>query len=63
MYSRILVPTDGSATATQGLSEAITLARDLKSTLVLLYVVNEYPLMMEMAAAINYADHGDTFAS
>jgi nucleotide-binding universal stress UspA family protein len=49
MYSRILVPLDGSDTAAQGLREAITLARVLKSTLVLLHVVNEYPLLVDMA--------------
>jgi nucleotide-binding universal stress UspA family protein len=50
MYSRILVPLDGSDAAAQGLREAITLARELKSTLVLLHVVNEYPLLVDMAA-------------
>lgn len=50
MYSRILVPLDGSDTAAQGLREAIALAREWKSTLVLLHVVNEYPLLVDMAA-------------
>lgn len=50
MYSRILVPLDGSDPSVQGLREAITLARELKSTLVLLHVVNEYPLLVDMAA-------------
>lgn len=53
MYSRILVPLDGSDAAAQGLREAIGLARELKSTLVLLHVVNEYPLLVDMAAAAN----------
>lgn len=51
MYSRILVPLDGSDAAAQGLREAVDLARELKSTLVLLHVVNEYPLLVDMAAA------------
>lgn len=50
MYSRILVPLDGSDPSVQGLREAITLARELKSALVLLHVVNEYPLLVDMAA-------------
>ncbi|MDZ5456126.1 universal stress protein [Azohydromonas lata] len=53
MYARILVPIDGSDAAAQGLREAIALARELKSTLVLLHVVNEYPLLIDMAAATN----------
>jgi nucleotide-binding universal stress UspA family protein len=51
MYARILVPLDGSDTAAQGLREAMTLARALKSTLVLLHVVNEYPLLVDLGAA------------
>ncbi|WP_043461246.1 universal stress protein [Azohydromonas australica] len=49
MYSRILVPLDGSDTAALGLSEALALARELRSTL-LLHVVNEFPMLVEMAA-------------
>jgi nucleotide-binding universal stress UspA family protein len=50
MYSRILVPLDGSDTAALGLREALVLARELRSTLVLLHVVNEFPMLVEMAA-------------
>ncbi|NML17659.1 universal stress protein [Azohydromonas caseinilytica] len=56
MYSSILVPIDGSATAARGLAEAIGLARGLKAGLVLLNVVNDFPVLMEMAAAVNYAE-------
>lgn len=51
-YSRILVPIDGSPTAEAGLREAIALAAQLDSQLVLLYVVDDYPLMVEMASAM-----------
>lgn len=54
MYSRILVPLDGSDTAAKGLCEAINLARELKSTLVLLHVVNEYPLLVDMAGMTGF---------
>lgn len=40
MYSRILVPIDGSATAQRGLDEAMSLARELDSALHLLNVVD-----------------------
>jgi nucleotide-binding universal stress UspA family protein len=51
MYTRILVPTDGSPCGERGLREAIALARQLKASLVLLHVVNDFPLLMEMASA------------
>ncbi|AVQ85661.1 MULTISPECIES: universal stress protein [unclassified Variovorax] len=41
MYSRILVPLDGSPTSLAGLDEAIRLARIEESTLRLLHVVDE----------------------
>jgi hypothetical protein len=53
MYKRILVPIDGSATATRGLQEAIGLAADLKAELILLHVIDDFPLLVEMASAIN----------
>jgi nucleotide-binding universal stress UspA family protein len=40
MYSRILVPIDGSPTAQRGLDEAIALASRLGSSLRILYVVD-----------------------
>jgi nucleotide-binding universal stress UspA family protein len=53
MYKRILVPIDGSDTATRGLQEAIGLAADLKAKLTLLHVIDDFPLLVEMASAIN----------
>lgn len=57
MYDKILVPLDGSETAERGLQEAIRLAQALRSQLVLLHVVSDYPLMVEMAAAVNYEEN------
>jgi nucleotide-binding universal stress UspA family protein len=54
MYPKILVPVDGSDTSKRGLDEAITLALELKSNLHLLYVVDDYPLMIEMSSAMSY---------
>ena len=56
MYARILGPLDGSDTAALGLREALALARELKSTLVLLHVVDDFPLMVETASAANFED-------
>jgi nucleotide-binding universal stress UspA family protein len=56
MYHRILVPLDGSATAERGLREAIALAADQKATLLLLYVVDNFPLLAEAAPAGNYQE-------
>ncbi len=47
MYARILVPVDGSDTAARGMEEALSLARELKSTLVLVHVIDPVPLPME----------------
>lgn len=44
MYSRILVPTDGSAAAARGLREAIALARTLNAQLVVLHVIDDFPV-------------------
>ena len=41
MYKRILVPTDGSDTATAGLREAIKLAKDQNAQIRLIHVVDE----------------------
>ena len=54
MYSRILVPIDGSPTAQRGLSEALTLAKQLGSSVVLLHVVDSYPMMVEMATSTTW---------
>ncbi len=42
MYKRILVPVDGSPTASRGLAEAIELAKVVGAQLRLLHVVNEF---------------------
>ncbi|HMO48444.1 MAG TPA: universal stress protein [Rubrivivax sp.] len=49
MYSRILVPIDGSATAQRGLDEAIALAKRLGSSLQLLNVVDARMLIGDVA--------------
>lgn len=48
-YRRILVPLDDSPTAQRGLAEALSLARDLGATLVLLHVMELMPMMPEVA--------------
>jgi nucleotide-binding universal stress UspA family protein len=54
MYRRILVPIDGSTTAERGLQEAIGLAKTFDASLVLLSIVEYYPVMMEMASATTW---------
>ncbi|HET7794043.1 MAG TPA: universal stress protein [Rhizobacter sp.] len=51
MYAKILVPIDGSLTSKRGLSEAIGLARQLKCQLVLMTVVDDFPMTVEWASA------------
>ena len=53
MYQRILVPLDGSETSRRGLQEAIALAAELKSTLCLLHITSDFPVMLEMANALD----------
>src|SRR5215469_9355827 len=45
MYTRILVPVDGSAAAARGLDEAIELARHLKASIRLVHVVEPWVLV------------------
>jgi nucleotide-binding universal stress UspA family protein len=59
MYRRILVPLDGSGTAERGLQEALGLAKAFDSSLVLLHVIEYYPVMMEMATATTWQQIGD----
>jgi nucleotide-binding universal stress UspA family protein len=54
MYRRILVPVDGSDTAERGLQEALGLAKLCGASLVLLHVVEYYPMMMEMATSTTW---------
>jgi len=51
MYGKILVPIDGSAIAERGLREAMALGGALKSQLVVLNVVDDYPMTVELASA------------
>ena len=55
MYQRILVPVDGSATSSRGMSEAVDLARRLGARLRLIHVVDELSLAGAMDA---YSEHG-----
>jgi nucleotide-binding universal stress UspA family protein len=50
MYSRILVPLDGSSTAQRGLEHAVRLAGALGATLRLLHVVDARQLLAEGSA-------------
>lgn len=54
MYHRILVPIDGSPTAEQGLMHAIGLAAQLKSQLVVLHVLDDFPFLLEIASVDSY---------
>ena len=53
MYRRILVPVDGSAASGRGLGEAIELARQLGSELLLVHVVDDWPTAAGDIAAVN----------
>jgi nucleotide-binding universal stress UspA family protein len=55
-HEHILVPIDGSEAGQAGLQEAIDLAADLGSTLVLLHVIHDFPLMVEMASEQSYEE-------
>jgi len=49
MYTRILVPTDGSETATRGLQEAIRFAADQKARIRIVHVVDEFVMVSPYA--------------
>ena len=55
MYSRILVPIDGSATSTRGLDEAIALAKLTGATLRLLHVIDDLVFVSSFEAHATYA--------
>lgn len=48
MYARILVPVDGSPTATAGLREAMRLARGGRATIRLIHVIDRLSLVQAM---------------
>lgn len=50
MYRKILVPIDGSPTSARGLAEAVAMARACGASLVLLHVVDAYPLVADSAS-------------
>lgn len=54
MYSRILVPVDGSGPSKQALAEAIKLARSLNASIRLLHVVDVWSLLASEATAASY---------
>jgi nucleotide-binding universal stress UspA family protein len=54
MYDRILVPIDGSPPSQRGLEEAVALGKQLGSRLVLLHIVDNFPMLLEMAPAPAY---------
>jgi nucleotide-binding universal stress UspA family protein len=54
MYHRILVPVDGSKTSALGLGEAIRLAAEQKASLHLLHVVDDFPMLVELANVVAY---------
>jgi len=55
MYDRILVPIDGSAPSLRGLQEAVAIGKQMGSRLVLLHIVDNFPMLLEMAPAPAYA--------
>lgn len=60
MYAKILVPLDGSPTSARGLDEAVALAVALKSSLVLLHVLDAQPVTIEMVTAATWQDIHDS---
>lgn len=56
MYKRILVPIDGSPTSELGLAEAIKLAKNPRTTLCLLHVVDERVLAQNIDVGASQVD-------
>ncbi len=59
MYSKILVPIDGSPTALRGFEEAVALARALGSSLVVLHVMDTFPIATEMVPTTTWQEISD----
>lgn len=55
-YKRILVPVDGSPTASAGLREAIGLAKDSGASLQLVHVVDQHAVVMTGAEGVAFVD-------
>lgn len=55
LYQRILVPVDGSATATRGLDEAIALARLTGASLRLVHVLDDVVFVSAFESGASYA--------
>jgi nucleotide-binding universal stress UspA family protein len=54
MYTKILVPIDGSATAVKGLTEAVNLAKALQAKVKLIHVINELLGDYTLAPSVYY---------
>src|SRR5215467_12552009 len=63
MYTRILVPVDGSAASARGLDEAIELARHLKARLRLVHVVEPWVMVTTETMAVNMHQIADSIRS
>ena len=63
MYKRILVPIDGSRASTQGLREALRLAKDQKAKLRIVHIVDEAALAQYPEAIDATGQILDTFIS
>jgi nucleotide-binding universal stress UspA family protein len=59
MYEKILVPLDGSPTALRGFEEAVALARALGSKLVLMHVIDTFPVAVEMVPTTTWQEISD----
>lgn len=55
-YKRILVPVDGSPTATAGLREALRIAKPMGARVRLVYVIDEFPVVQSEAYGFTGVD-------
>lgn len=63
MYTRILVPVDGSAASAQGLNEAIELARHLKARMRLVHVVEPWVMVTPETVSVTVHQVAETIRS
>ena len=59
VYDKILVPVDGSPTSARGYEEAVALARALGSRLVVIHVIDVFPVAVEMVPATTWQEISD----